>query len=279
MYPGLRPRHTLRPCPLAQRPGSSSANGPSPTRCASTCSRSRPRCARTPGGSAATRRAGGSRASCTTWTTSAIPDLETGHPRMAIEELRRRDYPEEVVHAVQAHAELLGVPRESLLDKALFACDELSGFIAACAYVRPEGIHGLKTKSVKKKLKQPSFAAGVHREDVYEGAAELEPESGMRLRRARAVRDRRARRARRRAGPRARRRTVVAGPGRAHAPGCAAGIRRICEHVFVRWQQPGSRQGERAFAPAIGSGRRCAARSTPPRRSTSAFTRYARNRR
>ena len=107
------------------------------------------------------------------------PDLDTGHPRMAIEELRRRDYPEEVVHAVQAHAERLGVPRESLLDKTLYACDELSGFIAAVAYVRPEGIHGMKTKSVKKKLKQPSFAAGVHRDEVYRGAEELEPESGM----------------------------------------------------------------------------------------------------
>ena len=71
------------------------------------------------------------------------------------------------------------MPRESLLDKTLFACDELSGFIAACAYVRPEGIGGMKPKSVKKKLKQPSFAAGVNRDDVYTGAAELEPESGM----------------------------------------------------------------------------------------------------
>ena len=70
------------------------------------------------------------------------PDLETGHPRMAIEELRRRGYPEEVIHAVQSHADFMGVPRESLLDKTLFACDELAGFIAACAYVRPEGIDG-----------------------------------------------------------------------------------------------------------------------------------------
>jgi len=109
------------------------------------------------------------------------PDLATGHPRMAIEELRSRGYPEEVVHAVQSHADFLGVPRESLLDKTLFACDELSGFIAACAYVRPEGINGMKPKSVKKKLKQPSFAAGVNRDDVMTGAAELEPESGMDL--------------------------------------------------------------------------------------------------
>jgi putative nucleotidyltransferase with HDIG domain len=107
------------------------------------------------------------------------PDLETGHPRMAIEELRRRGYPDEIVRAVESHAEVLGVSRESLLDKTLFACDELSGFIAACAYVRPEGIGGMKPRSVKKKLKQPSFAAGVHRDDVYTGAAELEPESGL----------------------------------------------------------------------------------------------------
>jgi putative nucleotidyltransferase with HDIG domain len=107
------------------------------------------------------------------------PDLETGHPRYAVEELRKRDYPEEVIHAVLGHADFMGVPRESSLDKALFACDELAGFIAACAYVRPEGIEGMKPKSVKKKLKQPSFAAGVNRDDVYRGAEELEPETGM----------------------------------------------------------------------------------------------------
>jgi predicted hydrolase (HD superfamily) len=73
----------------------------------------------------------------------------------------------------------MGVPRESALDRALFACDELAGFIAACAYVRPEGIAGMKPKSVKKKLKQPSFAAGVNRDDVYRGAEELEPDTGM----------------------------------------------------------------------------------------------------
>jgi predicted hydrolase (HD superfamily) len=96
-----------------------------------------------------------------------------------VEELRRLGYPEEVVHAVLGHADFMGVPRESLLDKALFACDELAGFIAACAYVRPDGIVGMKAKSVKKKLKQPSFAAGVNRDDVYRGAEELEPETGM----------------------------------------------------------------------------------------------------
>jgi putative nucleotidyltransferase with HDIG domain len=107
------------------------------------------------------------------------PDLETGHPRYGVEELRNRGYPEEVIHAVLGHADFMGVPRETRLDKALFACDELAGFISACAYVRPEGIAGMKTKSVKKKLKQPSFAAGVNRDDVYRGAEELEPESGL----------------------------------------------------------------------------------------------------
>jgi putative nucleotidyltransferase with HDIG domain len=107
------------------------------------------------------------------------PDLDTGHPRYGVEELRKRGYPEEVIHAVLGHADFMGVPRETPLDKALFACDELAGFIAACAYVRPEGINGMKPKSVKKKLKQPSFAAGVNRDDVYKGAGELEPVSGM----------------------------------------------------------------------------------------------------
>ena len=101
------------------------------------------------------------------------PDLETGHPRHALEELRRLGYPEEVVEAVAGHAEFLGVPRETTMAKALFAVDELSGFIAACALVRPTGIIGMKPKSVKKKLGQPSFAAAVDREAVRRGAEEL----------------------------------------------------------------------------------------------------------
>jgi len=123
-----------------------------------------------------------------TWAVAALvhdldyeryPDAETGHPRYAVEELRKRDYPEEIVHAVLAHAEYMGVPRESRLDRALFGCDELAGFITACAYVRPEGIHGMKPKSVKKKLKQPSFAAAVSRADIQTGAEELGAESGL----------------------------------------------------------------------------------------------------
>jgi putative nucleotidyltransferase with HDIG domain len=101
------------------------------------------------------------------------PDLDTGHPRMALEELRRLGYPEEVVDAVAGHAPFLGVPRETRMAKALFAVDELSGFITACAYVRPTGIHGMTPKSVKKKLKTPSFAAAVNRDEVREAASEL----------------------------------------------------------------------------------------------------------
>jgi putative nucleotidyltransferase with HDIG domain len=101
------------------------------------------------------------------------PDLDTGHPRYALKELEERGYPEEVIDAVAGHAEFLGVPRETQMAKALFAVDELSGFIAACALVRPTGIEGMKPKSVKKKLKQPSFAAGVNRDEVQRGAEEL----------------------------------------------------------------------------------------------------------
>jgi putative nucleotidyltransferase with HDIG domain len=101
------------------------------------------------------------------------PDLETGHPRRAIEELRRLGYPEELIRAVASHADFLGVSRDSPMEKALFAVDELSGFVLACAYVRPEGLVGMTPKSVKKKLKQPSFAAAVNREELRVGAEEL----------------------------------------------------------------------------------------------------------
>jgi putative nucleotidyltransferase with HDIG domain len=101
------------------------------------------------------------------------PDLETGHPRYALKELEERGYPQEVIDAVAGHADFMGVPRETLMAKTLYAVDELSGFIAACALVRPDGVHGMTPKSVKKKLKQPSFAAGVNRDEVREGAEEL----------------------------------------------------------------------------------------------------------
>jgi predicted hydrolase (HD superfamily) len=101
------------------------------------------------------------------------PDLETGHPRYALKELEARGYPQDVIDAVAGHAEFMGVPRETQMAKALFAVDELSGFIAACALVRPTRIEGMKPKSVRKKLKQPSFAAGVNRDEVTRGAEEL----------------------------------------------------------------------------------------------------------
>jgi putative nucleotidyltransferase with HDIG domain len=95
------------------------------------------------------------------------------HPQDGAPILREEGYPEEVVETVLSHAEHLALPRDTQLKKALFACDELSGFVHACALVRPTGLEGLEPKSVKKKLKQPSFAAGVHRDEVYRGAEEL----------------------------------------------------------------------------------------------------------
>jgi putative nucleotidyltransferase with HDIG domain len=92
------------------------------------------------------------------------------HPQDGAPILREQGYPEEVIDAILSHANHLSVPRDTPLKKALFACDELSGFVHACGLVRPTGLEGLEPKSVKKKLKQPSFAAGVSREDVYEGA-------------------------------------------------------------------------------------------------------------
>src|SRR5687768_7643953 len=101
------------------------------------------------------------------------PDLETGHPRVALEELERLGYPQDVIDAVAGHAEFLGVPRETRMAKTLFAVDELSGFVSACALVRPTGIEGMKVKSVRKKLKQPSFAAKVDRGQIDRAIEEL----------------------------------------------------------------------------------------------------------
>ena len=92
------------------------------------------------------------------------------HPREGAPILREEGWPEEVIEAVLSHGSHLGLPRDTPLKKTLFACDELAGFIHACGLVRPDGIATLEPKSVKKKLKQPSFAAGVHRDEVYAGA-------------------------------------------------------------------------------------------------------------
>ena len=102
-----------------------------------------------------------------------LDDAENGHPRSALRLFAELDWPPELIDAVAGHATFLGVARVTPMAKSLFAVDELSGFIAACALVRPTGIVGLAPKSVRKKLKQPSFAAGVNREEVRQGAAEL----------------------------------------------------------------------------------------------------------
>jgi predicted hydrolase (HD superfamily) len=101
------------------------------------------------------------------------PSAKDGHPRYALRELESRGYPAELVRAVASHANYMDVPRETPMERALYAVDELCGFVLACAYVRPEGLRGMTPKSVKKKLKQPSFAAAVDREELREGASEL----------------------------------------------------------------------------------------------------------
>ncbi len=95
------------------------------------------------------------------------------HPQDGAPILREEGWPEEVVEAVLSHAEHLSLPRDTRLKQTLFACDELAGFVHACGLVRPDGIATLEPRSVKKKLKQPSFAAGVSRDDVRNGAEEL----------------------------------------------------------------------------------------------------------
>jgi putative nucleotidyltransferase with HDIG domain len=102
-----------------------------------------------------------------------LEDAENGHPRTILRVLRERDLDPEIVDAIAGHAPFLGVARETPMAKTLYAVDELSGFIVACAYVRPEGIHGMTPKSVKKKMKTPAFAAAIPRDDLRRGAEEL----------------------------------------------------------------------------------------------------------
>ena len=91
------------------------------------------------------------------------------HPHLIVEKLRSLGE-ESIAHAISAHYTKWNVPYETLLDKALLACDELTGFIVACCQVRPDGITSLETKSVIKKLKDKGFAAKVERDEVYKGA-------------------------------------------------------------------------------------------------------------
>ena len=95
-----------------------------------------------------------------------MDDTENGHPRTELRLFRERGYPAALIHAVEAHATFLGVPCESLLDKALLACDELSGLLLACAYVRPDrDLRNVELKSVKKKWKDKAFTAAIDRQE------------------------------------------------------------------------------------------------------------------
>ena len=96
------------------------------------------------------------------------------HPFVGVRELERLGWPAETRTAILGHAQYSGVPRVTHLDKVLFACDELAGFLTACALVKPtKAIADVEPASVKKKLKDKAFARGVSRDDVYQGAAEL----------------------------------------------------------------------------------------------------------
>jgi len=95
-----------------------------------------------------------------------MDDTANGHPRTELRLFRERNYPAELIHAVEAHATFLGVPCESLLDKALLACDELTGLILACAYVRPDkNLRDVQVSSVKKKWKNRKFTEAINRDE------------------------------------------------------------------------------------------------------------------
>lgn len=101
------------------------------------------------------------------------PTIEE-HGKVGADWLKGAGYPEHVVHAVIAHNDYHGVPREDLMSRALFACDELTGLITATALVRPnKSIHGLEASSVRKKMKDKAFARGVNRDDIIKGSEEL----------------------------------------------------------------------------------------------------------
>jgi predicted hydrolase (HD superfamily) len=96
------------------------------------------------------------------------------HPFVGVAHLREQGWPETVLQAILAHADYSGVARESHLERALFACDELAGFLTACALVKPsKSIHEVEVVGVKKKMKDKAFARSVNRQDIVEGAAEL----------------------------------------------------------------------------------------------------------
>jgi putative nucleotidyltransferase with HDIG domain len=95
------------------------------------------------------------------------------HPFIGVGVLGQKGYPKELTDAILGHAVYSGTARETRLAKTLYACDELAGFVTACAYVRPTKLEGLLPKSVKKKLKDKAFAAAVSRDDIRQGVEEL----------------------------------------------------------------------------------------------------------
>ena len=104
----------------------------------------------------------------------ATPDPKD-HPMRGAKILKQQGYPEDVIYAIKSHASYLGLERHSLMDKALFAVDELVGFITAVTLVRPsKNIHDVKVSSVRKKMKAVAFARSVSREDIIEGSESLE---------------------------------------------------------------------------------------------------------
>lgn len=107
-----------------------------------------------------------------------MDDAEHGHPRTILRRLRDDGGDPEIIDAIAGHAAYLGVERTTPMARALFAVDELSGFVVACCAVRPTGIDGLTPRSVVKKLKSPAFAAAIDRDGIRRGAQELELELG-----------------------------------------------------------------------------------------------------
>jgi putative nucleotidyltransferase with HDIG domain len=101
------------------------------------------------------------------------PSREAGHPFVGVEELRRRGVPEEWCRAILSHADYSGVARESAMEKALFACDELTGFVVAVALVKGKSLGNVGVESVKKRMRDKAFARAVDRGDIVRGAAEL----------------------------------------------------------------------------------------------------------
>jgi putative nucleotidyltransferase with HDIG domain len=102
------------------------------------------------------------------------PSAEAGHAIKGAEILREKGYPEQIVKAVQSHADYSGVPRETPMEKALFACDELCGFVTAAALIRPtKSVLDLEASSVRKRMKDKAFARQVSREDIVKGAEQL----------------------------------------------------------------------------------------------------------